>query len=78
MKHAGEMFEALKSGDLEGANKYLRTYGTTITRSDTDDKKGCHSVITVGYYTRRFIIEMRNGNTLAVSVDGVRYTPAEK
>lgn len=75
MKHAGDLFNALRAGQLTEANRYLRTYGSTMHRDDKDDDTGCHSIITIGYYTRRWVVEMHNGETLAITVDGERYTP---
>lgn len=77
LKHAGDLFKALETGNITEATRYLRTFGSTLHRDDKEDKTGCHSTITIGYYTRRFILEMHNGETLAISVDGVRYTPSE-
>ena len=74
MKHAGDLFEALKAGKLDDATKYLRTYGSTLGRSDKDTDTGCHSIIAISYYTRRFVLTMHNGNTLSIAVDGETYT----
>lgn len=76
MKHAGDLFQALKDGRITEANRYLRTFGSTVRRDDKEDNTGCHSIITISYYTRYWVVEMHNGETLAISVDGERYTPA--
>lgn len=69
-----EIFEALRAGQIEEIKTQLVRYGEIVGDIQTDNDKGFFRIYTIRYRERKFVVDMHNGTTTSISVNGVRYT----
>lgn len=68
-----DLFQDLREGKIGEVKKELLRYGTVVSDYSRDNEHGSFRSYTVRFEARLFYIDMHNGNTKSILVNGIKY-----
>lgn len=68
-----DLFQSLRDGKIEAVKKELLRYGLIVSDYTTDNEHGAFRSYTIRFEARLFYINMHNGDTKSISVNGIKY-----